>query len=145
MILDQIEQDFKNALRQKNIVAKSSLGNLKAALQNAELEKRSGLSDEEVLKVVAKKVKQHKDSITQFEAGKRMDLSEKEKDEMAVLEKYLPQKIGEEKIRVIVKETISKLKAGPQDFGLVMKEAIKKLSGQAEGAEVSKIVKEELK
>ena len=93
---------------------------------------------------MAKKVKQHKDSIESFEAGNRKDLADNEKAQMAVLQKYLPAQMSEGEITAIVKEAITSMNATATDFGKVMKEVSAKTRGKADGSLVSKIVKEQL-
>ncbi|HTL39721.1 MAG TPA: GatB/YqeY domain-containing protein [Methylomirabilota bacterium] len=143
--MEQIDADLKTALKEKNEVALSALRNLKAALKNAEIEKKSALTADDVLKVIAKKVKQHKDSITGFQAGNRSDLVEHEKLQMQVLEKYLPEQMDEAEVLKVVQDTISEMNASVADFGKVMKAVVAKISGGADGAVVSKLVKENLK
>lgn len=145
MLLEQLDRDLKNALKEKNELVLSSLRNLKAALMNVELEKKHALSDDEVLSVIAKKVKQHKDSIESFTAGARTDLADHEKAQMEVLRKYLPAALSEVEVEKIVKQTIADLNATAKDFGKVMKEVVGKVKGQADGSIISKFVKENLK
>src|SRR3954470_7580571 len=102
MLIQQIEQDFITAFKAKDEVGKASLGNAKAALKSAEIEKRQPLTDAEVMVVLAKKVKQHKDSISEFEKGNRTDLVDKETAQMKVLEKYLPKQMDESAVRKLV-------------------------------------------
>ena len=144
-IQEQIDQDLKAALKEKNEVTLSSLRNLKAALKNAEIENGKPLSDDQVLAVIAKKVKQHKDSIESFTAGNRSDLVANEQAQMAVLQKYLPQAMGEEELRSVVMDVIGQINATAADFGKVMKEVMAKVKGRADGSMISKIVKENLK
>jgi uncharacterized protein YqeY len=145
MLLENIDQDLKGAMKEKNETTLSALRNLKAALKNAEIEKGAALEDADVLKAMAKKVKQHKDSIESFQAGGRADLVEVEMAQMKVLEKYLPQQMDEAAVRALVQSTIKDLSATNADFGKVMKEALVRAQGQTDGTVVSKIVKEELK
>ncbi len=144
MLKAQIDQDLKNALKEKHELVLSSLRNLKAAVTNAELAKKSALTDDEVLSVIAKKVKQHKDSIESFTAGARTDLADHEKAQMEVLQKYLPAALSESEVEKIVKQTISELNATAKDFGLVMKAVVGKIK-TADGSVISKFVKENLK
>ena len=144
MFLDQIDLDLKSAMKEKNEVTLSALRNLKAALKNAEIEKKEVLTDEEALKVVQKKVKQHKDSIDGFKAGGRQDLVATEQSQMQVLEKYLPKAMEESEVRAHVKAAISETSATVNDFGKVMKAVMVKVAGRADGSVISKIVKEEL-
>lgn len=145
MLIEQIDNDYKTAFKAHDDIAKSSLSNVRAAVKNAELEKRSPLTDAEVMAVVAKKVKQHKDSIFEFEKGQRLDLVATEQAQMKILEGYLPKQMAEDDVRKLVLEAISSLQAKPSDFGRVMKEVLAKAEGQTDGSVVSRIVKEELK
>jgi uncharacterized protein YqeY len=144
MLLEQIDSDLKTALKEKNEIASSSLRNLKAAAKNAEIDAMKPLTDEQLMSVIAKKVKQHKDSIESFQAGGRNDLVEHEAAQMAVLQKYLPKAMDEAELSGIVSQTIAELKATPADFGKVMKEVVSKAKGRAEGNLISKLVKEQL-
>ncbi len=145
MLLEQIDQDLTAALKAKNEVVVTSLRNLKAAIKNLELEKNKPLTDEDVSGVMAKKVKQHKDSIESFKAGNRPDLVAIEEAQMQVLVAYLPKQMGEAELTAIVKEVIASLSAQASDFGKVMKEVVGKVKGRADGNMISKIVKENLK
>lgn len=145
MITQQIDEDLKTALKEKNEAASSALRNLKAAMKNSEIEKQGALGEDDVLSVIAKKVKQHKDSIESFKTGQRSDLVAREEAQMLVLQKYLPKQLDETELAAIVKDTITGLKATAADFGKVMKEVVTKVKGQADGNAISKIVKEQLK
>jgi uncharacterized protein YqeY len=145
MLIEQIDNDYKTAFKAHDDIAKSSLSNVRASIKNAELEKRSPLTDAEVMAVVAKKVKQHKDSISEFEKGQRPDLVATEQAQMKILEGYLPKQMAQDDVRKLVLEAIASLQAKPSDFGRVMKEVLAKAEGQTDGSVVSRIVKEELK
>lgn len=144
MITDQINNDFKDAMRAKDELVVGALRILKSEIKNAEIEKKSELTEEEVMKVIAKKVKQHKDSIESFTSGGRQDLVDHEVKQMAVLAKYLPQQMGEDEVRALVKAVIADTNATATDFGKVMKEVLVRAKGQTDGSVVSKFVKEEL-
>lgn len=145
MLIETLDQDFKNALREKNELVVSALRNLKAEIKNIEIAKQKELSDDEVLSAVSRKVKQHKDSIDSFRSGGRQDLADHEERQMAVLVKYLPKQLDESEVRDLVKTVIADLSASaPSDFGKVMKEAMVRAKGQTDGSVVSKIVKEQL-
>lgn len=145
MIVEQLDQDLKAALKEKNETTVSSLRNIKAAFKNAEIEKKAPLDDADAIKVLSKKVKQHKDSIESFAAGSRNDLVEIEMAQMKVLEKYLPKGMEESEVRELVAQVISDLSATPADFGKVMKEASTRAAGRTDGGKISKLVKEMLK
>jgi len=110
-----------------------------------DLEKESQLTDEEVIEVISFEAKKRKESIVEFEKGKRMDLVEKEKKELEILEKYLPEQLSEEEIKKFVQEAIEKTGAKEmKDMGKVMAELMPKVKGRADGSLVSKVVKDVL-
>lgn len=145
MLIEQIENDYKQAFKAKDDVAKASLSGVLAAIKNVQLTKVEPLTDQEVSAVIAKKVKQHRDSISEFEKGGRPDLVQTEKAQMQVLESYLPKQMSEDEVRSLVKQVIADTSAKPSDFGKVMKEVLSKAQGATDGSVVSKLVKEELK
>lgn len=145
MLSAQIDADLKTAQKEKNEIAVWALRNLKAALKNAEIQNQHPLADDEVLGVLGKKVKQHKDSTESFKAGNRSDLVDHELAQMAVLQKYLPAEIPEEELTAVIVEVITNLNASASDFGKVMKEVMAKVKGKADGSVITKLVKENLK
>ena len=145
MLIEQIESDFKTAFKTKDEIAKSSLSNLKAALKTFEIQVQHALSDDEVIQIIGKKVKQHKDSIEGFLKGARQDLADFEQKQMTILQKYLPAAMGEEELRKIVSDVIIETQATVNDFGKVMKAVVEKVKGAADGNAISKLVKENLK
>lgn len=144
----KILEDLKSAMKEGNTVKRDTLRMLDSMIKNVEIEKmkkKEGLADEEVQEVIARAVKQRKDSVTQYEAGGRSDLADKEQKEIAVLSGYMPAQMGEDEIRMAVKETISEVGAsGKAEMGKVMGPAMAKLKGKADGQIVRKIVEEEL-
>ncbi len=144
-IQTQIEADLNRALKEKNEFNCSVLRMIKSALHNKEIEKKSKLKDEDVFEVLRHEIKSRKDSIIDYEKAKRSELAEKEKKEIALIEKYLPAMLGENEIKKIVLEAIKQLNAGPKDFGKVMGQVMEKLKGKADGNIVSQIVKQNLK
>ncbi len=127
-------------------------------LTEKELQEKSELSDEEIITAIAFEVKKRKESILEFGKGKREDLVEKEKKEMEILQKYLPEQLSEEELKKLVKEAIEKLEAkeikdirtspsartlnASRIFGKVMAELMPKIRGRAPGDLVSRIVRE---
>jgi len=108
-----------------------------------ELEKESGLLEDEVLEIISSEIKKRKEAALLFEKGKRMDLSEKERAEAKILEKYLPEQLSEEEIKKLAREIIEKNGAkNLKDMGKVMAELMPKLKGKADGGLVSKIIRE---
>jgi len=142
---ERLEEDYKKFFKEGNTLAVDALRLLKAEVKNAEIAKRKDFDDHEVLEVIMKVAKRHQDSIAAFTAGNRPDLMAREKEQLAVLGVYLPEKLPEDELRDIILELIKEMAAvGPKDFGRVMGEAMKQLKGQAEGGLISRIVREEL-
>ncbi len=145
-IREKIEDDFKQALKKRDKITISTLRMLKAAIQNKEIEKKGEkLQDGEVIKIIAKQVQQHQDSIEQFTKGKRQELVEKETRELEILKKYLPEQLSPEEIADVVKRIITETGAkGKPDFGKVMKLAMTELGGKADGKLVGQIASTQL-
>lgn len=142
---DQLTQDMKSAMKQKEQVRLSTIRLVRAAMKNREIELGEELNDEEVIKVISTLVKQHKDSIEQFQKGGRDDLVEKEQAELGILESYLPQQMSEEDVKALVKEAIEALSAtSMKDMGNVMKYIMPKVQGRADGKVINQLVKEHL-
>ncbi len=142
-IQEQIDNDLKQALKDKKELELSVLRMLKTALKNAEIAAKGSLSEEDAAKVVATQAKQRKDAISQFEQGGRADLADKEKAELAVLQTYLPEQMPEEDIRRVVREKISEA-GDDQNFGRIMGMVMKEIGQKADGGAVRQILQEEL-
>lgn len=112
-------------------------------LSNKELEEKSQLKDEEIVEVVSSEIKKRREAILGFEKGGRAESAEKEKKELEILQKYLPEQLSEEDVRKIIKAAVEKTEAkGFKDMGKVMSELMPKVKGKADAGLVSKIVKE---
>ena len=145
---EKIITDLKDAMRSGDTVKRDTLRFLDSAIKNAEIEKKKreeGLSEEEILEVISRSVKQRNDSIRQYTDGGRPELAEKEKTELEILKAYLPEQMSEDEIRKIVKEIISSAgSVSASDMGKIMGQAMGKMKGIADGNVVRKIVGEEL-
>lgn len=142
---EKINQDFVFAMKSKDEITLSTLRMLKSAIKNREIEIGQELKDGEIGEVARKSVKQRKDSMNEYQKGSRADLVAKEQKEIKILEKYLPAQLSEEKILSIIDKTIKSTGASdPQDMGKVMGQIMPKFKGKADGALVSKLVKEKL-
>jgi len=141
-LAQDIEIDFKNALREQNALKLSVLRMLKSALKNEAIAKKQAeLIDEEVIAVLRRELKKRQDSILAFSSAGRNDLADQEKAEAELIGVYLPALMAEEDIAKIVEEIIA---SGVTGFGLVMKEVMSKTNGQADGQLVQKLVKAKL-
>jgi uncharacterized protein len=142
---DQITEDMKTAMRAKDAPRLLTIRGLMAAMKQREVDERITLDDAAIVGIIDKLVKQRKDSITQFTAGNRPDLVEKESAELVVLEGYLPQRLGADAIAAEVTAIVAELGAtGPGDMGKVMAAVKTRLAGKADMAQVSAAVKQAL-
>ena len=138
----QIQDDMKSAMRAKDTARLSTIRLLLAAIKQREVDERKEMSDADVLSVIDKMIKQRKDSVVQFEAGKREDLAAAERAEIAVLQAYLPAQASEAEIDSLIAETIATTgAAGPAGIGKVMAVLKPRLAGKADLAAVSARVK----
>jgi uncharacterized protein YqeY len=116
---------------------------LMAAINNTEIARQVKLEDGDILSVIAKEVKQRRESIEAFKQGNRQDLVEKEEAELAILQEYMPQQMTREKVVEAARKVISEVGAeGPGDKGKVMPVIIAQLKGQADGREINEVVSE---
>jgi len=142
MLKDRITEDMKAAMRAKDAPRLSTIRLLLAAIKQREVDERRAMADTDVLAILDKMVKQRKDSITQFEAGKRQDLADAEKAEIVVLQDYLPQALRAEEIDAIIAAAIAATGAsGASGIGKVMAQIKPQLAGRADLAAVSAKVK----
>ena len=142
---DQITEDMKTAMRAKDAPRLLTIRGLLAACKQREVDERITLDDAAVVAIIDKLIKQRKDSISQFGAAGRTDLVDKESAELAVLEGYLPQRLGADEIAAAVQAIVSQLGAsGPGDMGKVMAAVKAQLAGKADMGAVSAAVKQAL-
>jgi len=140
-----IQEDVKTAMRAKDKERLATLRLITAAIKQKEVDERIELDDAAVLAVLEKMVKQRKDSIEQFEKASRDDLIKIEKDELAIIQTYLPEQLAEDEVANIVDEVVSAIGAeGMKDMGKVMGQVKAKVAGQADMGLVSKLVKAKL-
>src|SRR5215470_14921153 len=149
MTLSQrIDSDLKDAMRAKDTGRLNVLRMLKSALKYAAIAKSGAeaeLSDAEVLQVIRKQVKQRQDSIESFEKGGRAELAQKEKEELAILNGYLPQAMNADEISKVVRETIAEAGATSRaQMGAVMKALQTKVAGRVDGKALSAEVQKQL-
>ena len=140
---DKLMDDLKNAMRKGDKVRRSVIRMVRAGIKNAEIAKQSPLDDADVLAVIAKDVKQHKESIAEFTKGNRPDLVSKEEAELAILLSYLPQQMSRDEILAAAGKVIEEVGArGLGDKGKVMPKLIAQLKGKADGRDINAVVTE---
>ena len=145
VLRDRISDEMRAAMKAREQTRVSTLRMLMAAMKNTQVEKGHELSDDEVLEVVAREAKRRRESMEAFEKAGRSELVEKEGAELAVLEAYLPEQLGEDELGALVDEAIAETGASsPKEMGAVMKVVMGKVKGRADGAAVSAMVRARL-
>jgi hypothetical protein len=141
MLKDILNNDLKKYMKEKNTLALNAVRSIISEIKNKEVEKGAGLTEEEIIQVIKKQIKMREDSIEQFEKADRIDLAEKERKEVEILQSYLPEQLSDEELKKIIEETISEVNAtSKKDFGKVMKLIIQKVQGRADGKKISEIL-----
>lgn len=145
MLKEKIQQEMKDALKSGNSQKRTLLGMVLSSVKNKEIEKRTELTDEDVIGVISSEIKKRKDSVEQFEKGGRPELAEGERKEAEMLMAYMPEQMSEEDIRSEVKKTIADMGVKDvKEMGKLIGAVMAKIKSKADGTLVSKIVKEEL-
>lgn len=141
-LLANLNQDMKTAMKAKDKPTLSVVRMLKSAVMNEQISLGHDLSNDEEVAVLSRELKQRKDSVAEFEKGGREDLINATKDEIKVVEKYLPAQLSDDEVKQIVTDTVKDLGAQSMaDFGKVMGAVMPKLKGQADGKLVNQTVK----
>lgn len=144
-LLDQLNQDMKSAMKNKEKDKLSVIRMVKSSLQNEQIKLGRELTDDDSLTVLNRELKQRKDSLHEFEQANREDLALKLRDEISVLEVYMPEQLSEEEVAEIVKETITEVNASSKaDMGKVMGAIMPKVKGKADGGLVNRLVQQHL-
>ena len=144
-MLDQIQNEMKTALKNGEKVKANTLRLLISKLKNKTIEVGSSLDDKQILQVIQKTAKQHKESIKMYKDGNREDLVTQEQAELDIVEKYLPSMMDENEVTEIVKSIIKETGATTMaDFGKVMPQVMKKGAGKIDGNMAQAILKSKL-
>tara|TARA_B110000003_G_scaffold72467_1_gene73849 strand:- start:1559 stop:2002 length:444 start_codon:yes stop_codon:yes gene_type:complete len=141
--IEKIKQDMYAAMKSKDKVKATILRSLLSNLKKIEIEKKEPIAEPEYLSIVKKMVKQLKESIDVYSQAGRIELAEKEKSELSIIEAYLPKQFSEEEILELIKNIISEISAkNISDIGKVMAIVMKKGSGKVDGGIANRIAKE---
>ena len=139
----KLTDDLKQAMRDGDTVKRSVIRLALAAIKNAEIARQTTLEDADILGIIAKEVRQRKESIEAFKQGDRQELAAQEEAEMAILNEYLPQQMTREEVMAEARKVIAEVGAqGLSDKGKVMPQIIAKLKGRADGREINEVVTE---
>ncbi|MDV2883974.1 GatB/YqeY domain-containing protein [Alkalihalophilus pseudofirmus] len=144
-LLERLNVDMKNAMKNKDKQKLSVIRMVKSSLQNEQIKLGRELTDDDSLTVLNRELKQRKDSLHEFEQANREDLASKLRDEIAVLEDYMPEQLSEDEVSEIVKETMAEVGASTKaDMGKVMGAIMPKVKGKADGGLVNRLVQQHL-
>lgn len=142
-ILEQLAQDIKEAMKQKDSLRLSVVRMLKSSLKNEEIERGKALSEQEEISVLSRELKMRLDSLREFEQAGREDLAEKVRQEVAIVKTYLPEELSEEELRKMILEVIQEVGAtSKKEMGKVMSQLMPKVAGRADGKKVNQLVQE---
>ena len=140
---ERVQEDLKSAMKSGDALRLGVLRLLKTRIKEARVAKREDLTDEEIYKVVMTEAKRRREAIELFEKGGRGDLAAREKQEIEILETFLPPKLSADELKAFAANAIKEADAeDPKDLGRVMKALMPKVAGRAEGSLVSKIVRD---
>jgi uncharacterized protein YqeY len=141
----QLTEDMKTAMKSGDKIRLGVIRLINAAIKQKEVDERVTLDDAQVIAVLEKMVKQRRDSVSQYDAAGRDDLAGIERDEMAIIEHYLPAKLSEDEISAAIDTALAETGAsGPADMGKLMAVLKPRLAGKADMGDVSKLVKQRL-
>ncbi len=140
-LIQQLDQDMKAAMKEKDKETLSTIRMVRAAIKKVEIDKRKELNDEDVFEILVREIKQRKDSLNEYEKAGRTDLAAKEKQEINILSKYLPEQLTEEELRQIVTDAIAKTGAtSKKEMGKVMGAVLPQVKGRADSKLVNQLV-----
>jgi len=142
---EKLLSDLKEAQRSKDSLRLNTIRSVISAIKNQEIDLRKDLQDEDILSLITREVKKRKEAATLFEQGGRMDLMEKEKQEHAILQAYMPEQTSEADLRKRIQEVIAETKAeGMKDFGKIMKVLVPEFKGKADNGLIKNLAGEYL-
>ena len=135
--------DLKGAMKSKDSLKVDTLRLIVSEIKNREIDLHEELGDEAITSLLTTQIKKRKEAASMFEKGGRTDLKEKEEKEIAIIQVYLPEQVGEEELKQRIQAVITETGAqGPKDMGKVMKVVVPEFKGKAEGDQIRKIVTE---
>lgn len=138
---ERLNDDMKTLMKSGDKFALSVLRMIRSAVKNAEIDSKRTLSDDEVMDILAREIKQRRDALQDFEKAGREDLAEQAKAEVEVIQRYMPQPLTEEQLIAIVQETVNEVGASSKsDMGKVMSALMPKVKGRADGKQVNAAV-----
>lgn len=145
-LIEQLNQDLKQAMKQKDKEKLSVIRMIKASLQNESIKlSKDQLSEDEELTILSRELKQRKDSLQEFKSAGRDDLVGKLETEIEMIQEYMPKQLSDDELEAIVQSTIQEVNAtSKKDMGKVMSAIMPKIKGKADGAKVNQLVQKHL-
>ena len=139
---EQLKEDLKTAMREKNIVKRDSIRAINTMIKQIEVDERKELDDSEILKLIQKGIKQREEAVTQYKEASRDDLVQKEQEQIDVFKEYMPKQLSDEELESGMKELIEEIGAtSMKDMGKIMGQASKKFAGVADGKRINEMTK----
>ena len=141
----QLSEDLKTAMKNKDRIRKDVVILIRSSIKQVEVDERRDCTDDDVLQIIMKQVKQRKDALEAFKQGQRDDLVEQTEAEISILSQYLPEQLTEEEITEIVKKAVEETEAKSiKDMGKVMSHVMEQTKGKADGKTVNQLVRRQL-
>lgn len=143
MLKEELMNDLKNAMKEKDTIKKNTVQMVRAAILQIEKDKGISVEDKKIIEIIAKEVKGKKDALVDFEKAGREDLINQTNEEINILQEYLPKQLSKEEVLEEVKKVIEEVGATSiKDMGIVMKTAKEKIGAAADGRSINEAVKE---
>lgn len=144
-LVKKLDEEIIEAMKEKNTTKLNTLRGVKAAMKQANIDKKLEINDNLLIDVVSKEIKTRNESIKEFEKGNRTDLVDKTKEEISFLEKYLPEQLTEDELNSIIDKVFAEINpTGMQDMGKIMGKVTPLVKGKADMSLVSSIIKNKL-
>lgn len=144
-LFSKLQEEMKAAMKSGDKDRLSTIRMLISEIKKVQIDSKKELSDDEIIQILQRYIKQRKEAYTQYEQAGRKDLADKELKEIEIVKQFLPPELSEEELIKIIEDTIKEVGASSiKDMGKVVKAVIEKVKGRAEGSVVSKLVKEKL-
>ena len=145
MLKEQLMEDFKNAMKEKNELKKNTIMMIRSSILQVEKDTQKEMSENEIIEIISKELKKRKETLADIEKSGREDLIANVNEEMAVIKAYLPEELSREEIEKIIVDTIAEIGANTMnDMGKVMQAVKPKMAGRADNKLVNEIVKAKL-
>lgn len=137
----RLMEDLKTSMKNKDKIKKNAVTLIRSSIKQQEVDTRKDLNDDDIIEIISKQIKQKKNSIEDFKKGNREDLIELTKQEISILETYMPEQLSDDELEDIVKKAVEETEAKTKrDIGKVMSKVMPLVKGRADGNQVNKIV-----